>query len=316
MSKHIYIYSPSSAVRDKIAFRRGVKRLEAKGHQVEIDPSALEVHQRFAGDDATRLAAIARAVASGADIALTTRGGYGLTRILGGIDYADVAKAVERGTKFVGFSDFTAFQNALLAKTGAVTWSGPSVGEDFGAIEGPDDIMEACFDDLLDEQGEGTGWRLPAREGEAPALNHIRNAPLWGGNLTVLLSLLGTPYFPDIRGGVLFLEDVGEHPYRIERMLDQLFHAGVLQRQCAILLGQFTAFRKVPNDRGFGLPTVFARLRSLLDIPVLSGLPFGHVPTKVLLPVGAKVEMDREGREVIIMWGHMHAKEFPHAHHH
>ena len=91
MSKHIYIYSPSSAVRDKIAFRRGVKRLEAKGHQVEIDPSALEVHQRFAGDDATRLAAIARAVASGADIALTTRGGYGLTRILGGIDYADVA---------------------------------------------------------------------------------------------------------------------------------------------------------------------------------------------------------------------------------
>lgn len=313
MSKHIYIYSPSSAVRDKAAFKRGVKHLEAQGHQVEIDDAALAVHQRFAGDDATRLEAIGRAAASGADVALTTRGGYGLTRILDDIPYGKVTRAIEGGMKFVGFSDFTAFQNALLKKTGAITWAGPSVGEDFGAVEGPDDIMKACFEDLLDGQGEGTGWRLPAREGLAPVLDHIRHAKLWGGNLTVLVSLLGTPHFPDVRDGVLFLEDVGEHPYRIERMLDQLRYAGVLQRQRAILLGQFTAFKKVPNDRGFSLATVSERLQSLLKVPVLTGLPFGHVPTKVLLPVGAEVEMGSQGREVIIMWGHMHLDGHQHS---
>lgn len=319
MTKHIYIYSPSSAVRDKPAFRRGVARLKALGYEVEVDEAALVSHQRFAGDDATRLAAIRRAASSKADIALISRGGYGLTRILDALPYKAVAKAIERGTEFVGLSDFTAFQNALLAKTGAVTWAGPSVGEDFGAEAGPDDIMEACFDDLVGGQGEGTGWRLPARDGDAPKLRGVQDAVLWGGNLCVLTSLLGTPYFPEIDKGVLFLEDVGEHPYRIERMLDQLLHAGVLGRQRAVVLGQFTNFKKVPHDRGFSLKTVTERLRvSLKKVPLLTGLPFGHVPTKVLLPVGAKVEMAADGRDVFMMWGHRHAHDdaASHAHSH
>ena len=309
MSKHIYIYSPSSAVRDKPAFRRGVKRLQALGHQVEIDEAALAVSQRFAGDDATRLAAIGRAAASGADVALISRGGYGLSRILAAIPYKAVAKAIDKGTQFVGLSDFTAFQSALLAKTGATTWAGPAVGEDFGAEAGPDEIMEACFDDMVQGQGEGTGWRVPARDGDVASLERVRDATLWGGNLAMLTSLLGTPYFPVVDKGVLFLEDVGEHPYRIERMLEQLRHAGVLDRQRAIVMGQFTAFKKVPNDRGFGMNTVIDRLRGLIKPPVLAGLPFGHVPTKVMLPVGAKVEMASSGREVFLVWGH-----FGHSH--
>ncbi len=306
--KHIYIYSPCSAVRDKAAFRRGVKRLQALGHEVEIDESALATHQRFAGDDATRLAALARAAASGADIALISRGGYGLTRILDAVPYKAVAKAIERGTEFVGLSDFTAFQNALLTKTGAVSWSGPALGEDFGAEGGADDIMEACFNDLLSGQGEGCGWRMPARDAAPmPALRGIRDAVLWGGNLAVLTSLLGTPYFPVIEKGVLFLEDVNEHPFRTERMLDQLRHAGVLARQKAVIFGQFTGARKVPHDRGFSLQTVIARLRQLIKAPVLTGLPFGHVPTKVLLPVGARVDLAADGRDVFMVWGHRHA---------
>jgi len=294
VSKHIYIYSPSSAIRDKAAFRRGVKRLKALGHEVEVDDAALSVHQRFAGDDATRLAAISRAAASGADVALIARGGYGLTRILDAIPYKAVAKAIDKGTEFVGCSDFTALQNALLAKTGAVTWSGPAVGEDFGAEDGPDDIMEACFDDLLSGQGEGTGWRMPARDAELK-LKPVQDAVLWGGNLCVLTSLLGTPYFPAIDKGVLFIEDTNEHPYRIERMLDQLKLAGVLARQRA---------------------TVIDRLRATLKVPVLAGLPFGHVPTKVLLPVGAKVSMAAEGRDVFLVWGHRHDHSHDdHAHH-
>ena len=313
MKKHIYIYSPSSAVQDKPAFRRGIARLKALGYEVEIDEAALARHQRFAGDDATRLAAIGRAAASGADVALITRGGYGLTRILDKLPYKVLAKSVERGTAFVGLSDFTAFQNALLAKTGAVTWSGPALTGDFGA-EAPDDIMEACFDDLIGGAGEGTGWRLPARAGDLPVLRGVREAVLWGGNLAVLTSLLGTPYFPMIEKGVLFLEDVNEHPYRIERMLDQLRHAGVLARQRAVVLGSFTEFRKAPHDRGFSLKTVVERLQAALKIPVLTGLPFGHVPTKVLLPVGAKVEMAVEGRDVIMMWGHRGGDVHGHDH--
>ncbi|MBT2324199.1 LD-carboxypeptidase [Variovorax paradoxus] len=306
--KHIYIYSPSSAVRDKAAFRRGVKRLQALGHEVELDEAALDSHQRFAGDDATRLAAIARAAASRADAALISRGGYGLTRILDAVPYKAVTKAIERGTEFVGLSDFTALQSALLVKTGAVSWAGPALGEDFGAEDGADDIMEACFDDLLCGQGEGTGWRMPARDAaDIAGFRGIHDAVLWGGNLCVLASLLGTPHFPQIDKGVLFFEDVNEHPYRVERMLDQLRHAGVLARQKALIFGQFTGAKKVPHDRGFGMQTVVARLRELVKVPILTGLPFGHVPTKVLLPVGAKVELAADGRDVFMVWGHRHA---------
>jgi len=300
---HIYIYSPSGAVRDKAAFHRGVKHLRGLGHEVEIDTDALTRHLRFAGDDATRLAAIGRAAASGADVALISRGGYGLTRILPALPYAALAKAVDAGTQFVGQSDFTALQSALLAKTGVITWQGPALGEDFGAEAGVDDIMQACFDDLLLQQGEGTGWRLPASEAQPDF--EVHNAKLWGGNLTVLSSLLGTPYWPKVKGGVLFLEDVGEHPYKIERMLTQLLHSGVLAQQKAIVLGQFTSFKLVAHDKGFKLATVVAWLRSQLDVPVLTGLPFGHVPTKVLLPVGAKVDLAVQGRDALLVWGHI-----------
>ncbi len=301
---HIYIFSPSSAVRDKAAFRRGIKRLQAMGHAVEIDEAALASHMRFAGDDATRIAAIGRAAASGADVALISRGGYGLTRILPGLPYKAIAKAIDRGTQFVGLSDFTAFNQAVLAQTGRITWQGPALGEDLGPADEPDDIMLACLDDLLAEQGEGAGWQRPAAEAATPA--RVSNGVLWGGNLTVLTSMLGTPYFPQIDKGVLFLEDVGEHPYRIERMLTQLLHAGVLARQKAVVLGQFNQFKLVPaHDKGFKLATVVEWLRSQIKAPVLTGLPFGHVPTKVLLPVGAKVALVTEGRDALMVWGHI-----------
>jgi muramoyltetrapeptide carboxypeptidase len=259
---------------------------------------------RFAGDDATRIAAIDRACASGANVALITRGGYGLTRILPALPYKQIGKAIDGGLQFVGLSDFTAFNQAVYAKTGRISWQGPALGEDFGSDQEPNDIMQACFDDLLLEQGEGTGWQLPKAEAERRVL--VKDAPLWGGNLSVLVSLLGTPYFPHVKGGVLFLEDVGEHPYRVERMLTQLLHAGVLAQQKAVLMGQFSNYKLVPaHDKGFKLATVVERLRSQIKAPVLTGLPFGHVETKVLLPVGAKLDLVTEGREALMVWGHV-----------
>lgn len=307
VKKHIYIYSPSGAVRDKAAFQRGVRYLQSLGHDVEVDADALSRHQRFAGDDATRIAAIHRAAASGADVALISRGGYGITRILDGLDYAAIAQAIAHGTQFVGISDFTALQMAVYAQTGAVTWAGPALCEGFGAKKPnePDDIMVACFDDMLLGQGEGTGWRQSPRDFSGDCA--IEGATLWGGNLTIVTSLLGTPYFPapsTIQGGILFLEDVGEHPYRIERMLTQLLHAGVLVQQRAIVLGQFTEFTLTSHDKGFKLASVVQWLRNQIPtVPVLTNLPYGHVPTKVLLPFGAKVDMSVEGRDVLLLWG-------------
>lgn len=307
---HIYVYSPSSAVRDKAAFRRGVKRLIALGHDVELDEAALERHQRFAGTDEVRLGAIGRAAASGADIALISRGGYGLSRLLPDLPYKAIARSIDKGTQWVGLSDFTALQMAVLAKTGATTWAGPALGEDFGTPEDPDEIMQACFDDLVQGHGEGTGWTLPtsdrrwfAAQSPAQSVLQIPKALLWGGNLCVLTSLLGTPYFPKIKGGVLFLEDVNEHPYRIERMLLQLHHAGVLKAQKAICLGAFNKYKLGPQDKGFKLLHVIDRLRNTLKPPVLTGLPFGHQATKVVLPVGEKVSLFSEEKDALIYWG-------------
>ena len=302
--RDIYIYSPSSAVRDKAAFRRGIKQLQRLDCTVTVDEAALSSHMRFAGDDATRLAAIGRAAASHADVAMIARGGYGLTRLLADLPYDVIAKSAAHGTRWVGLSDFTAFQSAVYAKTGTVTWQGPDVVADFGKADGPDEIMRACFEDLLLSQGEGTGWRLPPSEARLEGWE--TSGRLWGGNLSILCGLLGTPYFPSIKGGILFLEDVGEHPYRIERMLTQLLHAGVLGRHKAVLMGQFTNYKLVPgHDKGFKFATVVDWLRSQIAAPVFTGLPFGHVATKVLLPFGAQVELSVQGRDAMVLWGPM-----------
>jgi muramoyltetrapeptide carboxypeptidase len=325
---HIYIYSPSGAVRDKVAFKRGIQRLKTLGHEVEIDPAALKSVQRFAGDDAERLKAFERAAASGADVALITRGGYGLSRSLPLINYKAVSKSIEKGMLWVGVSDFTAFQATLYAKTNSVTWAGPSVGADFGcgdSAEGhdnaPDDIMEACFDDLVQGVCEGAGWTRPALDiqstiksiasradstparSQKPSESGKENGILWGGNLAMLTSLIGTPYLPQIKRGILWFEDVAEHPYKVERMLLQWLHAGILAQQKAIIFGQFSSYKLTAHDRGFKMQTVIDHLRSQLKIPVLTGLPFGHVPTKICLPFGSKVSLISEGRDALLYWG-------------
>jgi muramoyltetrapeptide carboxypeptidase len=317
---NIYLFSPSGAIRDSKGFKRGVSLLKSLGHSVEIDPNALSAYQRFAGDDQTRLEAIERAAHSGADVAMVTRGGYGLTRLLPRIKYASIKKAIHSGTDFIGFSDFTAFQAAVLAKTGCITWSGPTLMDDL-ASESPNELTLECLNDFLLSRGEGTGWHLKGKvlksflEQSGQKFSHsgflAKNSLLWGGNLTVLCSLLGTAYFPTIKGGVLFLEDVAEHPYRIERMLDQLMNAGVLAAQKAIVLGQFNRFQLNSHDRGFTLEGVVKRLRQNLKIPVLSDLPFGHVPLKVCLPMGHQVNLYREDSDVLILWNNEH-----HHHHH
>lgn len=301
-STTLCLFTPAGVLKAATPLRRAAKRLAGYGFDVQIDEAALAKHQRFAGDDEVRLASLHRVAAAAPDIAFATRGGYGLTRLLDRIDWKRIARSVEKGTRWVGQSDVTALQLGLLAHAGGVTWAGPLACDDFGG-DAVDDITEACFLEAMSGELEAIGFRTePGFDGL-----HVRGT-LWGGNLSLVASLLGTPHWPRkaVKGGVLFLEDVNEHPYRIERTLLQLHHAGVLAEQKAVVLGAFSGWRPSPLDRGYTLKAAVAHLRSVTKTPILTGLPFGHVPTKVTMPVGARVQLLVNGRDVLIGWEHEH----------
>lgn len=309
MSSHhdssLILFTPAGALPQAAPLKRATKRLQALGFEVNVDAQALSRVQRFGGDDATRLAAIHRTAKAAPSVAMATRGGYGLTRLIDQIDWKLLANSVERGTRWVGHSDLTALQLGLLAHTKASSWHGPMAVYDFGRSEaegGVDEITRDCFVEAMDGVLEAVGFRTEAGHDGFEA-----RGTLWGGNLAMLCSLLGTPHMPRIKGGILFLEDVAEHPYRVERMLLQLQQAGVLGAQKAVLLGQFSDWKKSPQDRGYGLKDAIAAVAARCPkTRFLSGLPFGHVPTKVTLPVGVKTELLVQGRELLLAWGHAH----------
>jgi muramoyltetrapeptide carboxypeptidase len=296
----LHVYSASGVELRTAALKLARQRLGAMGFEVTLDASVRARHQRFAGDDDARLETLHRIADAAPSVAMACRGGYGLSRLLDRIDWPRLARSVEQGTRWVGFSDLTALQLGLLAHTGATSWHGPMACDDFGRSDeggGVDDVTRDCFAEAMSGELEALGFRTE------PGFDGLQlRGQLWGGNLTMVLSLLGTSHWPKLRGGILFLEDVGEHPYRVERMLLQLHQAGVLQRQKAVLLGAFSDWRKSPLDRGYTLKTVVARLRSVCDTPILTGLPFGHVQTKVTLPVGLRVELAVQGRDVMVGW--------------
>ena len=296
----LLLFSPAGVLRSVAPLRRAAARLGKLGFAVEIDADAAAKHQRFAGDDDVRLAALHRVADARPSVALATRGGYGLTRLLDRIEWKRVIKSVEAGTRWVGMSDMTSLQLGLLAKGGGISWAGPLACDDFGrsaAEGGVDDITQACFLEAMSGELEAVGFRTGAGFDGL----EVRGT-LWGGNLAIVNSLLATPSWPRIKGGVLFLEDVNEHPYRVERNLLQLQQAGVLDAQKAIVLGAVSGYRKSPNDRGYSLASMLARVRASTRTPILTGLPFGHVETKVTLPVGAKVRLVVDRRQAYIGW--------------
>ncbi|MCJ9712366.1 LD-carboxypeptidase, partial [Bordetella hinzii] len=158
---------------------------------------------------------------------------------------------------------------------------------DFGGKR-TDELTVALFGEIM--RGELEILSFETRDADAVDARGV----LWGGNLATLMSLLGTPYFPKVRGGILFLEDVSEHPYRIERMLAQLAQAGVLQKQKAILLGGFSDYKLAAHDQGYDLPEVIKWLRREVKVPVVTGLPYGHGDLKATLPIGQKVGIATE----------------------
>lgn len=288
----IHLIAPSGYPHDRAAMTRGVERLQNAGCSV----SGLDVlersEQRYAGSDAERVADLNALATLDVlpDIALAIRGGYGATRLLERLHYDALRERLgDSDTLLVGYSDFTALQLALHAKSGLCTFSGPMLGADFGA-ETPSEFTWQHFWDTVRAPSAQVEWATTSRS-ELDV-----EGPLWGGNLAVLCSLIGTPYFPGIdgrgiEGGILFVEDVGEPPFRIERMLYQLQLSGVLGRQRALVLGDFSKCRPSGYDNGYDLADSFGQIRRASGVAVVDGMPVGHEPDKFTLPFGAPARL-------------------------
>ncbi len=295
-SLNISVIAPSGYAADPVAFQRGLERLRALGHVVKDFSASSHKHQRFAATDAVRIEQIhAAARDPEIELVIALRGGYGLSRLLPDIDFHLLASS---GKRWVGHSDFTVLQLGLLATTGATSFAGPMICDDFSRA----DVSEFTHREFLDCVTSPT-HRIEVAADSNPALRV--QGTLWGGNLAMLCHLAGTRWMPDIDGGILFVEDVNEHPYRVERMLLQLAHAGVLAKQQALVLGDFSGYKLSDYDNGYDFKSMLAYLRGRLGLPVLQGLPFGHIPDKVTLAVGADCVLESgEGGLVLQMSGY------------
>jgi muramoyltetrapeptide carboxypeptidase len=275
--------APSGQVLDEAALERAVDYFERRGWRVVVPAAVRAMHQRFAGTDVARLKALhAMAARDDVQLVMAVRGGYGLSRLIDGIDYAALAAS---GKRFVGHSDFTALLAAGWRHARLPGIMGPTACYDFGA-EQLSAFTESHFWRTI--EGEGSTVEVA---GESPREADLRGR-LWGGNLALIAALAGTRHLPRMRGGILFVEDINEHPYRVERMLYQLLHAGVLAAQKALILGDFSGYRLGANDNGFDLPAVAEQLHDVAGIPVLTGLPFGHIRDKLSIPFGAPSRLE------------------------
>ncbi|ECY1195354.1 muramoyltetrapeptide carboxypeptidase [Salmonella enterica] len=292
-----HLIAPSGYCINQQAALRGVQRLTDAGHQVENDEVIRRRYQRFAGTDAQRLADVnsLASLTSPDTIVMPVRGGYGASRLLDRIDWQALASRQQRDPLLIcGHSDFTAIQAGLLAQANVITFSGPMLAANFGA-ETLNTFTEQHFWLALRKARFTVAW-----QGDGPQCD--AQGTLWGGNLAMLISLIGTPWMPTIDKGILVLEDVNEHPFRVERMLLQLEYAGILNRQSAIILGSFSGAAPNEYDAGYSLESVYAFLRSRLSVPLITALDFGHEQRTVTLPIGANATLKntRQGTQLTL----------------
>ncbi|WP_080073857.1 muramoyltetrapeptide carboxypeptidase [Salmonella enterica] len=292
-----HLIAPSGYCINQQAALRGVQRLTDAGHQVENDEVIRRRFQRFAGTDAERLADVnsLASLTSPDTIVMPVRGGYGASRLLDRIDWQALASRQQRDPLLIcGHSDFTAIQAGLLAQANVITFSGPMLAANFGA-ETLNTFTEQHFWLALRKAQFTVEW-----QGDGPQCDV--QGTLWGGNLAMLISLIGTPWMPTIDKGILVLEDVNEHPFRVERMLLQLEYAGILNLQSAIVLGSFSGAAPNEYDAGYSLESVYAFLRSRLSVPLITGLDFGHEQRTVTLPIGANATLKntRQGTQLTL----------------
>lgn len=284
----VAVVAASSPALDPGDARAGVAALRNRGLTVEVIETAATGY--LAGTDAARADALNTALRrDDLDAIVCLRGGYGLLRILDRIDY-DAARAHPK--LVIGYSDVTALHLGLFAEAGLVGVSGPMVASDWGP--GLDAETEASFwrvvggDTDYDVLGPGGETLAPLKEGEAAGV-------MLGGNLALTCALVGTRFLPDLTGAILFVEDVGEAPYRIDGMLARLRLAGILDQLGGLVFGQFTGADVAPGRPTFSVDDVLAYYAQYVDGPVACGLIYGHIRRKVTMPVGVTARLGVSG---------------------
>jgi muramoyltetrapeptide carboxypeptidase len=279
----VTVVAPASPF-DRASFEAGLEIIGRRYH-VHHDPGLLRRHRYLAGSDARRLDELRRALAdTGSRAVFCARGGYGMMRLLAGLeDIAPAAKAV------IGFSDIIALHQ-LLQRRGLVSIHGPVLTQ-LSRLEAP---AHARLFDLLESQA-------PAADltGTETYVDGIAEGPLLGGNLAVLTRLLGTPYLAPLEGAVLLLEDVGERPYRLDRMWTHLALAGVFRQVRGIVLGDFVGCEE--KDADYSSADVLRELAAAAALPCAAGFPIGHGPRNEAVPLGVRVRLDAGSRRLTFL---------------
>ncbi len=281
----IGIISPASLPDDLSVIDRGIAYLEKLGYRVEIGKNVGKQEGYLAGTDSERLADLHDMFKNKNIKAIfTLRGGYGSTRLLDKIDY----KLIQNNPKiFVGSSDINALQWAFFTKCGLITFSGPMVAVDF--VDEIDPFTEELFWRMITSNKKIGKLQNPKGEKFYVLTKGKNQGKILGGNLTLLTSLLGTEYFPQLKDSILILEDINEAPYRIDRMLNQLRLAKVFNQIKGVILGDFiNCFETDPDKKSFTLNEVILYYFKKMRIPVIYNVRFGHIKEKITIPLGIK----------------------------
>ncbi|MCU0453432.1 MAG: LD-carboxypeptidase [Bacteroidetes bacterium] len=294
----IALIAPASTPPNQERINGGVAYLERRGYRVVVGKHVTDVHGYLAGTDDARLEDLNEFIRN-PDVRgiFAIRGGYGTPRILDGVDYG----ALRRDPKvFVGYSDLTALQLAIFARTTMVTFSGPMAGVEMWKEIDP--FTESHFWDMVEGISERIVLRNPTDHPVRVLRGGTAEGTLIGGNLSLLQCLIGTQYLPALHGTVMAIEDVDEAPHRVDRMLAQLKNAGALHDAAAVLYGQFTDC--VPSDPTkpfLSIDQVLEDYVSAIHGPVLKDMMFGHIPQKFTLPLGVRVRVDGDKGEVEVL---------------
>ncbi|WP_296405062.1 LD-carboxypeptidase [Psychrobacter sp.] len=281
------IFSSSNTGDDDTRNELGLQRLSCAGFDIQNPEITRRQYLRFGGTDQQRVSDLQN-IATGAIVApkllLAARGGYGAIRLLESIDWQSLGRVMkEQGTILAGFSDITAIQCALLAQGYMSSLAAPMLYTEFGK---PQPDIVSCQGFVKAITNPHLIIDLPQQNNNLESSTAL-NGILWGGNLSMVSALAGSVYMPAPKGGIVFLEEVGEQPYQIERMLYSLYLSGAFKNQQAIVLGAFSGVAKDSYDDRYNFDSVIKQLSELTRLPIYTGLPFGHVARKQSFPIGA-----------------------------
>ncbi len=282
----IAVIAPGSRVQARL-LRRGLTLIESWGYEVVTGPHVFEHNGDLAGDDAARLADLSWALESdGIDAVWAARGGWGSARLL---PQLDLVRLCRRPRWLIGFSDLSSLQAALLTR-GIASWHAPLVSDLANKERFVASDLRRMLEQPLAERVFQPGLRRILIPGRA-------RGPLAGGCLSLLVGLAGTSWQPDLNGHVVFLEEVGEAPYRIDRLLWQAREAGVFEGIRGLVFGQFVACRPAPGRPSRPLAELLMSFANSLGVPALAGLPCGHGRKARALPLGYDADLDaQQGR--------------------